>query len=192
MEDYIMHPENLNIFSYNKKYGQWETRNHVPVAGEVCLVTDTGTLKIGDGIHSIEELPEISYTSDTKPIITERAKRIIEENIELIEQNEFNELYDKLFSDVQREVTVALLSAGIDIKTHLFPVPRAIRDILGVDKEAGGSFSRGLSSHATGNSTVATGYQSKWDQEVIDELRKQILTATQIPSKWVKWDYTTE
>lgn len=184
MEDYIMHPEDLNIFTYDKQYWQRETRNMVPVAGEICLVTDTGTVKIGDGIHSIEDLPEISCTYDTKPVLTERAKRIIEENIELIEQNEFNELYDKLLPDVQREVTVALLSAGIDIKTHLFPVPTVIRDILGLDKDVDSTKTR---------TVYCDKLSSKWNleqQEIIDNLYKKILTTTHVPHKW--FDFTEE
>ena len=65
-----------------------------------------------------------------EPKITKRAQYIIEESIELIEQNRFNELFDKCFSDVQVEVAEALLAAGFDLEHHLDPVPPALYSIL--------------------------------------------------------------
>lgn len=65
-----------------------------------------------------------------EPKITERAQLIIEENIELIEQNRFNELFDKCFSDIQIEVAEALLIAGFDLEKHLHPVPPALKNLF--------------------------------------------------------------
>ena len=65
-----------------------------------------------------------------EPKITKRAQYIIEESIELIEQNRFNELFDRCFSDVQVEVAKALLTAGFDLEKHLHPVPPALKKLF--------------------------------------------------------------
>lgn len=66
-----------------------------------------------------------------EPKITKRAQYIIEESIELIEQNRFNELFDKCFSDVQVEVAEALLAAGFDLEKYLHPIPPALKSMFG-------------------------------------------------------------
>lgn len=65
-----------------------------------------------------------------EPEISDRARLIIEENIELIEQNRFNELFDKCFSDIQIEVAEALLTAGFDLEKHLHSVPPALKNLF--------------------------------------------------------------
>lgn len=76
----------------------------------------------------LEELEEKCIFKE--PEISNRAQLIIEENIELIEQNRFNELFDKCFSDIQIEVAEALLTAGFDLEKHLHPIPPALKNLF--------------------------------------------------------------
>ena len=108
----------------------------VPLAGELCIEQDTNMIKVGDGTTPFKDLPYVSPfvvdLAQQQSTITERAKRIIEENIDLIETNRFNKLFDKCLPDIQREVCEALIEAGFydELKAHLFPVPRAIQDLF--------------------------------------------------------------
>ena len=116
-----------------------------------------------------------------EPEISDRAKLIIEENIELIEQNRFNELFDKCFSDIQVEVAEALLTAGFDLEKHLYPVPPALKNLFYDTKE-------------TTASNYASGPASEFDKCV-----KQIANGLHIPScvltqesSWKKWEPSSD
>ena len=53
----------------------WSTNNPIPAAGEPCFETDTGKLKIGDGIAVYSSLPYQGGTSDTA-VTTDTAQTI--------------------------------------------------------------------------------------------------------------------
>lgn len=53
----------------------WSTNNPTPSAGEPCFETDTGKLKIGDGITAYNSLPYQGGTSDTA-VTTDTAQTI--------------------------------------------------------------------------------------------------------------------
>ena len=53
----------------------WSTNNPTPSAGEPCFETDTGKLKIGDGITAYNSLPYQGGTSDTT-VTTDTAQTI--------------------------------------------------------------------------------------------------------------------
>lgn len=53
----------------------WSTNNPTPSAGEPCFETDTGRLKIGDGITAYNSLPYQGGTSDTA-VTTDTAQTI--------------------------------------------------------------------------------------------------------------------
>lgn len=53
----------------------WSTNNPTPLAGEPCFETDTGKLKIGDGITAYNSLPYQGGTSDTA-VTTDTAQTI--------------------------------------------------------------------------------------------------------------------
>lgn len=56
----------------------WSTNNPTPSAGEPCFETDTGKLKIGDGITAYNSLPYQGGTSDTA-VTTDTAQTIFGE-----------------------------------------------------------------------------------------------------------------
>lgn len=56
----------LNIVSENTVDGWDEIKLYVPKAGEICIFTDTGRMKVGDGLTPIVDLPYILEGDVTK------------------------------------------------------------------------------------------------------------------------------
>ena len=112
-------------------------KNYIPVMGEI-LVNDQGDCRIGNGIDTWDNLPTISNVSCTGTIednaltVEEIAAGIIETNIELIEKERFDELYEQIWlDDVGVKLTEMLQQAGIDPLPHLTKIP----SYLGPDRD---------------------------------------------------------
>lgn len=62
--------QDLHIVSENTSAGWDESRLYVPKAGEICVYTDVGQIKIGDGVVPIVDLPFIGK-SDYESVMNE-------------------------------------------------------------------------------------------------------------------------
>lgn len=82
---------------------------YIPSAG-VIIMDECQRLYIGDGVHKITELPIISYVPE--PEID--AQTFLEQNIDLIEHNNFNELYRRMPLSIVGDVTKILRECGIN------------------------------------------------------------------------------
>lgn len=58
-----MTSEDLHLVSENTSDGWDENRLYVPKAGEICVFSDTGQIKIGDGVVPVVDLPYISQSN---------------------------------------------------------------------------------------------------------------------------------
>ena len=85
--------------------------NFYPARGEI-LIDETGRVKVGDGIHGYQDLP---YVGTAGFDIELDAKTFIEQHVDLIEQNKFNDLYRIMPLSLVDEVTSILHDCGIDI-----------------------------------------------------------------------------
>ena len=120
----LMPPRNyVNDFINNqvwlRQYPYEVDEKRIPYAGELILTADH-RCKVGDGIHTYDELPYISSTpvSAIDPD-KEAAMMYIRDNLELIDNNKFNEFYDKLPGRLIKIVTATLLEADIDPRPFL-------------------------------------------------------------------------
>lgn len=52
----------LHLVSENTSAGWDEDRLYIPKAGEICVFSDTGKIKIGDGVVPVVDLPFISQS----------------------------------------------------------------------------------------------------------------------------------
>ena len=55
-------PADLHLVSENTSAGWDEDRLYIPKAGEICVFSDTGKIKIGDGVVPVVDLPFISQS----------------------------------------------------------------------------------------------------------------------------------
>lgn len=55
-------PADLHLVSENTSAGWDEDKLYVPKAGEICVFSDTGKIKIGDGVVPVVDLPYISQS----------------------------------------------------------------------------------------------------------------------------------
>ena len=110
----------------------------VPVAGEIIMDAITSNLKIGDGKTGIKDLPWVNCKVDSgkeESSLSCTARMFIENNIELIENNDYDTLYSLIATPaLAQEVTRALLHADLNPKPYLSKIPQSIRHILEPDK----------------------------------------------------------
>jgi hypothetical protein len=94
----------LNIVSENTESGWAGTPTYVPKKGEICLYTDTGKIKIGDGSVCLVDLPFIGEEAvdEVKELLR---KHIEDQNIH-VTQDEKNFWNAKLNYDVNGEMLV--------------------------------------------------------------------------------------
>lgn len=94
----------LNIVSENTESGWAGTPMYVPKNGEICLYTDTGKIKIGDGSVCLVDLPFIGEAAvdEVKDLLR---KHIEDQNIH-VTQDEKNFWNAKLNYDVNGEILV--------------------------------------------------------------------------------------
>ena len=57
-------PADLGIVSENTESGWAQTPLYVPQRGEICLYSDTGRIKIGDGVVPLIDLPYLGSTDN--------------------------------------------------------------------------------------------------------------------------------
>ena len=85
--------------------------NFCPDRGAIFM-DEHGRVKVGDGIHNYQDLPYVG-TADFD--IELDAKTFIEQHVDLIEQDRFNELLNRVPPHIYSEVVGMLLDCGIDI-----------------------------------------------------------------------------
>ena len=106
----------------------------VPLAGEIIMDATTNKLKVGDGKTAIKDLLWVDFGVDftkEESSLSRTARMFIENNIELIENNDYDTLYSHIATDaLAQEVTRALLKADLNPKPYLSKIPNSIRHIL--------------------------------------------------------------
>ena len=109
----------------------------VPVAGEIIMAATSNKLKVGDGKTAIKDLPWVEYNDSAKQesSLSRTARMFIENNIELIENNDYDTLYSHIATPaLAQEVTRALLKADLNPKPYLSKIPQSIKHILEPDE----------------------------------------------------------
>lgn len=108
--------------------------NIVPVVGELIMDTTFSNVKIGDGVTAIKDLPWVDLGLDLAKeelSLSRTARMFIENNIDLIENNDYDTLYSHIATPaLAQEVTRALLKADLNPKPYLTNIPNSIRHIL--------------------------------------------------------------
>lgn len=106
----------------------------VPVAGEIIMDATSNKLKVGDGKTAVKDLPWVDFGVDLakeESSLSRTARMFIENNIELIENNDYDTLYSHIATPaLAQEVTRALLKADLNPKPYLSKIPNSIRHIL--------------------------------------------------------------
>ena len=106
----------------------------VPVAGEIIMDATSNKLKVGDGKTAIKDLPWVDLDIDLakeESSLSGTARMFIENNIELIENNDYDTLYSRIATPaLAQEVTRALLKADLNPKHYLSNIPNSIKHIL--------------------------------------------------------------
>lgn len=112
-----------------------QTSDIVLVAGEIIMDATSNKLKIGDGVTAIKDLPWVDYIVKEESSLSRTARMFIENNIELIENNDYDTLYSHIATPaLAQEVTRALLKADLNPKPYLSKIPQSIRHILEPDE----------------------------------------------------------
>ena len=110
----------------------------VPVAGEILMDATSNKVKIGDGKSHLKDLARVDLGLDLakeESSLSRTARMFIENNIELIENNDYDTLYSHIATPaLAQEVTRALLKADLNPKPYLTNIPRSIRHILEPDE----------------------------------------------------------
>lgn len=83
---------------------------YIPGTGEI-IMDECQLMHIGDGVHRVTELPIISYFVSEQEM---DAQTFLEQNIDLIEQEDFNELYRRMPLSIVDDVTKILRECGIN------------------------------------------------------------------------------
>ena len=106
----------------------------VPIAGEIIMDATSNKLKVGDGKTAVKDLPWVDYSVDLakeESSLSRTARMFIENNIELIENNDYDTMYSHIATPaLAQEVTKALLNAGLNPKPYLTNIPSSIKHIL--------------------------------------------------------------
>ena len=109
----------------------------VPIAGEL-IMDPTNKVKIGDGKTAIKDLPWVDLEIDLakeETSLSHTARMFIKNNIELIENNDYDTLYSHIATlALAQEITRALLKADLNPKPYLSKIPQSIRHILEPDE----------------------------------------------------------
>lgn len=123
-----------------KGFASSQNLDYVPANGELLLDKETNLLKVGDGKTAVKDLPYLSTgKSDTltaksdKESVPDYVRQIIKKYSNLIEENRFNELLDNIVPSANTGVVRALLQAGIDVKSHLYPIPSTVKHLFEED-----------------------------------------------------------
>ena len=112
-----------------------QTSDLVPNAGETLMDATSYKLKRGDGKTSLKDLPWVDIVgvdlAKEESSLSRTARVFIENNIDLIEKNDYDTLYSRISTPALAQVvTKELLAADIDPKPYLSKIPQSIRHIL--------------------------------------------------------------
>lgn len=158
----------------------------VPQAGELIMDVTTNKLKIGDGKTAIKDLPWVDFSIDStndESSLSHTARMFIENNIELIENNDYDTLYSHIATPaLAQEVTRALLKADLNPKPYLTNIPSSIRHILEPDEVWAEHTSR-LYTKAELDSMMQ---YSQADLSTIDAWNKKLFMQMGIPQSMIK------
>lgn len=112
----------------------------VPLAGEIVVEQNTNKIKVGDGKTTFKDLAYIDHVIEVdlaeELSLSRTGRMFIENNINLIENNDYDTLYSHIATPaLAQEVTRALLKADLNPKPYLSKIPQSIRHILDEAKE---------------------------------------------------------
>ena len=149
----------------------------VPVAGEIIMDATTNKLKVGDGKTAIKDLPWVAALgldlAKEESNLSRTARMFIENNIELIENNDYDTLYSHIATPaLAQEVTRALLKADLNPKPYLSKIPNSIRHILEPED-------------VWAEDTIKLYTKSEMDA-MLDEWNKKLFMQTGIPQSMIK------
>ena len=148
----------------------------VPVDGEIIMDATSNKVKIGDGKTAIKDLSWVDLGIDLakeESSLSRTARMFIENNIELIENNDYDALYSLIATPaLAQEVTRALLKAELNPKPYLSKIPLSIRHLLEPDDV-----------WAEDTSSLYT--KSEMDA-MLDEWNKKLLMQTRILQNMIK------
>lgn len=113
-----------------KTFANSQNIDYIPDNGELVFDRETNGIKIGDSKTAIKDLPYIATAKPAKESVPDYVRQIIKKYSNLIEENRFNELLDNILPTAHTGVVRALLKAGIDVKSHLFPVPPTVQHLF--------------------------------------------------------------
>ena len=149
----------------------------VPLAGEIIMDATSNKLKVGDGKTAIKDLPWVDFdlgidSAKEESSLSRTARMFIENNIELIENNDYDTLYSHIATPaLAQEVTRALLKADLNPKPYLSKIPLSIKYILDPTEDWSEDISR---------------LYTKADMSVIDEWSKKLFMQMGIPQNMIK------
>ena len=150
----------------------------VPLNGELIMDATSNKLKVGDGKTAIKDLPWVDFdlgidSAKEESSLSRTARMFIENNIELIENNDYDTLYSHIATPaLAQEVTRALLKADLNPKPYLSKIPQSIKHILEPDEV-----------WAEDTSSLYT--KSEMDA-MFDELNKKLFMQMSIPQSIIK------
>ena len=102
----------------------------VPAAGEIVIEQGSNKIKIGDGKTNFANLPYVEGNPPENKL-SDRARELIENNIDLIERNEYDAFYNEIHDvELAREVSKALFKAGLNPKPYVTTIPRGCQDVF--------------------------------------------------------------
>lgn len=166
---------NIPIAMTLKGFTSSQNLDYIPANGELMIDKDNNLLKIGDGKTAVQDLPYISVDISTakadKESVPDYVKQIIKKYSHLIEENRFNELLDKIIPSARTGVVRTLLKAGIDVKSHLHPIPPSVQHLFEED-----DWSTDLTSTYTRSEIDAKLH------DITEEFIKKMYNATGIPA----------
>ena len=167
----------MNIAMTLKRMTTWDMQSSalIPVAGEIIMDATSDKVKIGDGKSHLKDLPWVDLGVDLakeEPKLSRAARMFIENNIELIENNDYDTLYSHIATPaLAQEVTRALLKADLNPKPYLSKIPLSIKYILDPTEDWSEDISR---------------LYTKADMSVIDEWSKKLFMQMGIPQNMIK------
>ena len=138
----------MNIAMTLKRMTTWDMQSSalIPVAGEVIMDATSNKVKIGDGKSHLKDLPWVDLGLDLakeEPKLSRAARMFLENNIELIDNNDYDTLYSRIATPaLAQEVTRALLKADLNPKPYLTNIPSSIRHILEPEEDWSEDLSR--------------------------------------------------
>lgn len=152
----------------------------VPLTGEIIMDATSNKVKIGDGKTAIKDLQWIDLAlgvdlAKEESSLSRTARMFIENNIELIENNDYDTLYSRIATPaLAQEVTRALLKADLNPEPYLSNIPNSIKHILEPEDV-----------WAEGTTTVYT--KAEMDA-MLDEWNKKLFVQMGIPKSIIKGD----